>query len=129
MTQRSSTPFEFVDDITGFRAPSALIVRLSGRLRRKRDLLRALACGLKLPRYFGQNWDALEECLCDLSWLGEHFEVALIHKHMPLKNEVQRHVYLDILRHAQAEQHLPLRVIFPRRAQADVEKRGRLSPR
>lgn len=35
----------------------------------KDALLSALAEGLRLPDYFGHNWDALEECLGDLEWL------------------------------------------------------------
>lgn len=35
----------------------------------KADLLRAIGEALAFPPYYGQNWDALEECLADLSWL------------------------------------------------------------
>ncbi|HEX5503934.1 MAG TPA: barstar family protein [Thermomicrobiales bacterium] len=34
----------------------------------KAGFLRACAGALALPGYFGRNWDALEECLRDLSW-------------------------------------------------------------
>lgn len=122
MTKRVSLSFEFVGDITGFRAPDAFVVRLCGRLRRKQDLLRALAEGLKFPPYFGHNWDALEECMCDLSWLGGESGVVVIHKHTPLTDDGQRATYLDILRKAQANQRVPLRVVFPERSRAEVEK-------
>jgi hypothetical protein len=122
MTNRTKANFEFVDDVTSFRAPNSLIVRLDGRLRRKWDLLRALANGLKFPRYFGHNWDALEECLNDLSWLGEQSGIVLLHKYMPLADERQRRTYIDILRNAHANQRLSLRVVFPRSAQSQVEQ-------
>jgi hypothetical protein len=122
MADRTKPTFEFVDDVSGLRAPDSLVVRLDGRLRRKRDLLRALASKLKFPRYFGQNWDALEECLRDLSWLGESAGVVLVHKYMPLADEGQRRTYLDILRQAQANQRISLRVVFPRSAQSQMDK-------
>jgi barstar (barnase inhibitor) len=120
MVNPTKYSFEFVDDVSGFRAPGSLVVRLDGRLRRKGDVLRALASGLKFPWYFGQNWDALDECLNDLSWLGEPSSVVLVHKYTPLADEVQRRTYLDILRDAQANQRLSLRVVFPRSARSQV---------
>jgi len=122
MANRSKTNFEFVNDISGFRDPNSLVVRLDGRLRRKQDLLNTLASELKFPPYFGYNWDALEECLGDLSWLGEQSGIVLIHKYMPLADERQRRTYIEILKHAQANQRLPLRVVFPRSAQSQIEK-------
>jgi RNAse (barnase) inhibitor barstar len=35
-------------------------------VQRKEQLMTALATALRLPAHFGQNWDALEECLIDL---------------------------------------------------------------
>jgi len=34
----------------------------------KEALLGLLAQSLGFPEWFGGNWDALEDCLCDLSW-------------------------------------------------------------
>jgi hypothetical protein len=117
----SPTQFEFVDDLTGFRAPDWLVVRLPGRLFRKQDLLRALAVGLKFPSYFGYNWDALEECLNDLSWLGKGANVVLLHKHVPLRDDEQRRIYCDILRQAMANERTALRVVFPLSSRREIE--------
>ena len=36
---------------------------------RKEQLMNAVATTLRLPKHFGHNWDALEECLTDLEWV------------------------------------------------------------
>ncbi|GAB2774001.1 barstar family protein [Streptomyces sp. NPDC054796] len=37
----------------------------------KADFMDRCATGLELPDWFGRNWDALADCLTDLSWWGE----------------------------------------------------------
>lgn len=115
MSNNLSQRFEFVSDLTGFRAPNAHVVRIGGRLRRKQDLLRALATGLKLPKYFGHNWDALEECLRDLSWMPADASIVLLHEQLPLADEDQRKTYIEILRNGLQAQKGRLRIIFPAR--------------
>jgi RNAse (barnase) inhibitor barstar len=36
---------------------------------RKEQLLHHVATVLRFPEHFGDNWDALEECLTDLEWV------------------------------------------------------------
>ena len=44
----------------------------------KTDLMKSLAAQLALPSWFGANWDALEDCLSDLSWrAGEGHVLSL----------------------------------------------------
>ncbi len=46
----------------------------------KADLLAALAKGLQLPEYFGDNWDALADSVEDEQWFGRSGSVlALCH--------------------------------------------------
>ncbi len=40
-----------------------------GKIDDKASFLRACAEAMQFPDYFGRNWDALEECLSDLSWV------------------------------------------------------------
>lgn len=40
----------------------------ASRIASEIDLLKVLAAGLNFPDYFGENWDALDECLRDLEW-------------------------------------------------------------
>lgn len=44
----------------------------------KETLLSGLAQSLGFPQWFGGNWDALEDCLCDLSWRPGDGHVLLI---------------------------------------------------
>ena len=34
------------------------------------DLLLEISASMKFPEYFGNNWDALDECLVDFEWLN-----------------------------------------------------------
>ena len=57
---------EIVDAARGTRLDLAH-VDLAGT-QDKGALLERLAVALALPEWFGGNWDALEDCLTDLSW-------------------------------------------------------------
>jgi RNAse (barnase) inhibitor barstar len=43
----------------------------------KTVLLKGIAAALAFPHWFGENWDALEDCLTDLSWSGAPGHVLL----------------------------------------------------
>lgn len=63
----------------------------------KAALLDALAVNLRFPEYFGRNWDALWECICDLSWLPPG-DVILSHRDLPLVGDrTLLPTYLSIL--------------------------------
>jgi hypothetical protein len=34
----------------------------------KQQVMEALAVAMRFPDYFGRNWDAVDECLGDMSW-------------------------------------------------------------
>ncbi len=59
---------------------------------------------LALPGHFGRNWDALDECLRDLSWLPQH-RVVLFHEALPGLDDDGLATYLDILCEAVADYH------------------------
>ena len=73
---RVERPDEVLDATSGGR-PRLTRVSLAGVLE-KNELLARLARGLHFPAWFGGNWDALEDCLTDLSWLEGDGHVLLL---------------------------------------------------
>jgi hypothetical protein len=61
----------------------------------KDRLLRDIARALDFPDWFGENWDALEDCLTDLSWHGADGYVLLFEDARP-GDELG--VLIDVLR-------------------------------
>lgn len=60
------------------RAAASWIAVDLGAVRGKRALLDALARVFMFPDSFGGNWDALADCLQDLSWLPERGWVVVL---------------------------------------------------
>ena len=80
--------------------PAAIVAEIPAGISSKRELLSALSRALQFPSYFGYNWDALDECLSDLSWLPGG-DVLVIHKDLPLAMDSEAcSIYLSILRDA-----------------------------
>ena len=82
-------------------------------------MLAAYAEQLSLPDYFGWNWDALEECLRDLSWLPPDRPVVVLHRGLPLRARGgARATYVRLLGEVaqfwQGQSTGRLRVVFPR---------------
>ncbi len=94
----------------------AHVARIPAGIESKTTLFRALVPALALPDWFGTNWDALEECLKDLSWI-EKKTVALVHGDLPALPKKDLETYLAILSDAvrdwkEGEEHALL-VVFP----------------
>jgi len=73
---RVARPDEVLDATSGSRLNVSRI-SLAGA-RDKPALLATVARALDFPDWFGGNWDALEDCLTDLSWLDGEGQVLLI---------------------------------------------------
>lgn len=72
----------------------------------------------QFPEYFGRNWDAVDECLADLSWLPAKGYCCILHSAHALRHRDQR-VYsllLDSFRYAadrwQQEDHVPFKLLL-----------------
>lgn len=93
-----------------------LRVDLKG-VRDKQGLLTAIATALKFPEWFGDNWDALEDCLTDLSWLKARGYVLLLEhcaelgKHAPRELDVAVGVFESVAEYWQ-EHNRPFWALF-----------------
>ena len=80
----------------------------------KDKLVASIAAALRFPAWFGGNWDALEDCLCDLSWMEGSGHVLLFEgaEQVP---PVERGTLVDILASAAsswAERKRPFFAVF-----------------
>lgn len=44
----------------------------------EKELLKEIAAAMHFPDYFGANWDAFAECICDLEWLAAGGYVLIV---------------------------------------------------
>lgn len=69
------------------------VVRIS--LTGKKSPIESIAAALDFPDWFGNNWDALEDCLSDLSWRPAPGHVLLL-EHAAAGDETG--ILVDVLR-------------------------------
>ncbi len=62
----------------------------------KQKLMLEFEKKLEFPEYFGRNWDALKDCLCDFSWVDSSGFVFLI-PHLPNLTLYETHIMMQIL--------------------------------
>lgn len=68
----------------------------------KGDLLAVLAKGMDFPDWFGGNWDALADCLTDLSWKEASGYILVLDraKHFAAAHEHDYDAALEVMQHA-----------------------------
>jgi RNAse (barnase) inhibitor barstar len=107
--------FAFEDEGTSQNA--VVCANIAASILSKQALLATLATKLSFPDYFGENWDALEECIADLSWLPIG-PVIVRHADVPLVGDPRNaKIYVAILNAAarkmsKSDDH-PLSIVFP----------------
>jgi hypothetical protein len=78
------------------------VLRVPAGICSKNDLLAALASAGRFPDYFGGNWDALQDCLHDLSWISNR-KVVVVRSDLPLRDKQSEcRTYLEVLQAALA---------------------------
>lgn len=92
--------FLFTDDAAAYTTGDTLLLMVPAGLADKQAVLAWYAEVLRFPPHFGGNWDALNDCLSDLSWIVEK-NIHIGHHDMPLTTApADRSIYLDVLANA-----------------------------
>lgn len=119
------SPFEFDLGNLNPDPRQDFIARIPAGLASREALFEALSPALALPDYFGRNWDALSDCLRDLSWI-KHRRVLILHEDVPMQRQDERSTYLDVLADAvrdwKRDEDHELIVGFPETARRTVEE-------
>ena len=87
---RAARAEEIVESTRGSKL-SVARVRFAG----KEALLGSVAAALRFPSWFGGNWDALEDCLGDLSWSDAEGHVLVVEN--PQAGD-ELGIFIDVLR-------------------------------
>lgn len=95
-----TTEFEFIDSPQQHLHEEIFAIAIPVGTKSKEDLLEALAMAGSFPDYFGKNWDALRDCLCDFNWVTQR-KIVIAHADLPLRgDDADCRIYLNILRDA-----------------------------
>lgn len=90
-------PFTFTENSPSYDASNVFYARIDPEASSADELLKSLYYILWFPGYFGFNWDALYDCLRDLSWIPCE-KVVLVHESLPKLKKEDLRVYLEVLR-------------------------------
>ncbi len=88
-------PFVYIEN---YYAGAIHIALVSSGIKSDLALFEDLYKILQFPDYFGCNWNALNECLCDFSWISGG-DIVLVHADIPLVDDPSSLlVYLSLLK-------------------------------
>ena len=129
MVQRATmnpelSAFVFHSDEAALDEQSDFVAHVPAGVRNRNELFEVLQRELRLPDYFGRNWDALSECLRDLSWILQR-RVAIIHEGVPQLEAKELSAYLEVLvecvRDWKGDAQHELIIVFEKEARAAIE--------
>lgn len=88
----------------------------ASKMRTAKALFDEFAAALQFPPYFGENWDALDECLNDLDWLeGDGAALFILNADQLLQDAPPEdsHILFEILQ--ASESNLPFHIVMQSR--------------
>lgn len=120
----NSKMFLYVDNITPSIIDDSFVGIVQCDVSTVDKLLLLIADVLKFPGYFGENWNALSDCLRDFHWVEERV-ITLIHRETPNIGKQDLKIYIDVLAACvsdwkEGEDH-KLVVVFPKDDEGMIE--------
>lgn len=104
-------------DLINIDIQNDFIANVPPELNNRQALFDALRRELQLPDYFGNNWDAVSECLKDFSWVQRR-RVIIMHKDVPSLGANDTRIYLDVLCECvcdwRRDENHELLIVFPK---------------
>lgn len=96
------TLFKFSKSLPSYDSAKVFYVRVDPEISTAEELVRSFYYLLWLPGYFGFNWEALYDCLRDLSWIKLE-KVVIVHEGLPNLSREDLGVYLEVLHDSVAD--------------------------
>ena len=117
--------FTYCDSIPSYDTSQVYMARLGKDIGSTDYLINALFYTLSFPGYFGFNWNALYDCMCDFSWIREK-HIVIFHEELPRIEQRDLKIYLEVLRDAckswQGDSEHVVEVIFMKEDKLAIEK-------
>jgi len=125
---------DFVNSAPEYTAAVIRIVR-GKRCETCERLFQEWAAALQFPSYFGENWDAFEECLSDLEWLPPGGLVLFITRADRLLEfapegdlDMLAHILITVAKEWRSSHPIaPLHLVFHAEPQDEAKARQRLA--
>lgn len=87
---------KFSDHIDNFIKQGVFFAKIERGISDKNELFNELRKKLIFPDYFGNNWDALNDCMNSLDWINEK-KIVIFHEKLPEISKEELFIYLKIL--------------------------------
>lgn len=89
---------EYLLNPTSYKNPFEYIAILND-ISDEQSLFEQLKLKLNFPNYFGENWNAVSDCLRDFHWV-EQKGIVILHDSIDKLSHYELEVYLDVIRFA-----------------------------